>query len=435
MRKFKTIKETIIKKTLSAVLLGAVLFGFVNTAFAAGVLNETVPVTTVNTELGKPRPVDIYFFGREDCQFCKAEKAFLKTYLPNNPDVVLTYYDIVKDPASKELFFELVKVNNLPKTAPLTLVGGKVIQGYDSDETTGIAIANAVVKARSMKGFVVEDYKNPQEILKSTSGCDQSGEVPCTIEAPDNGFEIKAPFIGTVNTKDFSLFTLSAMLGFIDGFNPCAMWVLITFLLALMQIGNRKKLAYVAGTFLLAEAVMYYLILTVWYSTWDFVGLDQIITPLVGFLSLASGIFFLYRYNKARKEFTCDVTSLEQQSKITKKIKKLANAPMNIATFFGILGLALSVNVIEFACSIGIPQVFTKTLELNALTFWAHQWYLFIYIIGYMADDIVIFTLAFYGINKIHASEKYSKLSLLIGGILMLILGAILVVAPSSLVF
>ncbi len=394
------------------------------------VISATSLYAATNKEAVATTTSHIYFFGREDCHFCQAEKKFLSGYLPSHPEIALEYYDIVKDPKAKELFLKIISANGLPHVTPLTLVGGQVIQGFESDITTGKDIIDGV----KGKDFSVSAYETKVGLIKSTSGCDENGKE-CGIVGPGTtNLVFNIPFIGTTDLKDFSLFSLSAILGFIDGFNPCALWVLITFLLALMQVGSRKKMFYVAGLFLLAEAIMYYAILTAWYKTWDFVGLDQVVTPLIGVLSLGSGLFFLYRWKKAKDTVTCDITDIEEQEKISGKIYKLANAPLTIATALGIMGIALSVNIIEFACSIGIPQVFTKTLELNVLSFWQYQGYLFIYMLGYMADDIVVFAFALYGINKIHESEKYSKLSLLIGGILMLLLGIMLVFFPNILV-
>ena len=59
------------------------------------------------------------------------------------------------------------------------------------------------------------------------------------------------------------------------------------------QAGSRRRMFEFAGLFILAEAVMYYLILNVWFTAWDFVKLDKIVTPLVGLLALGSGIYFI----------------------------------------------------------------------------------------------------------------------------------------------
>ena len=380
--------------------------------------------------------IHLYMFGRDGCHFCDIEKEFLDKILPDHPDVNFVYLDIRGDEKTKKLFVDITTANNIPQATPITFVGGEILLGYNSDRTTGKAIVEAFQKAREGKNFPIEAYINLEEaIAVSEENCDNnSTTTPCVVPSSE-GTLVDLPFFGVVDVEKFSLFTLSSVLGLIDGFNPCALWVLMTFLLVLMQIGDRKKLLQVAGIFIFAEGVMYYCILTAWYSAWDFVKLDQIVTPLIGFLALGSGAYFLRKWYKSRERLMCDVTDLEQQAKIQQKIHKLVHAPMTIVTVLGIVGVALSVNIIEFACSIGIPQVFTKVLELNVLSFWEHQWYLFLYILGYMVDDIVVFGFAFYGIDKMHASEKYSRLSMLVGGILMIVLGIMFLFFPDALVF
>ena len=64
----------------------------------------------------------------------------------------------------------------------------------------------------------------------------------------------------------------------IDGFNPLCDVGVDYFLVILSQAGSKKKMIFLAGLFIMAEAVMYNLILNVWYKTWDFVSLDQYVT-------------------------------------------------------------------------------------------------------------------------------------------------------------
>lgn len=405
--------------------------------------NESTDVLVVEDSVEKQ--VDLFVFVREGCHFCASEKEFLSEVLPEYPDVQLTLLDVIKDDDAREHFLAITAANELPQATPITLVGGEVIFGYASDQTTGQEIIAAFDKARAGKNYTLEGYVDLDHAtttvttaMATTSEdvCEgHASDTPCVVDASDEGTLVDLPFLGVVDVETFSLFTLSSVLGLIDGFNPCALWVLMTFLLILMQIGDRKKLLKVAGMFIVAEAVMYYLILTAWYSAWDFVRLDAIVTPLIGLLAFGSGGYFLQKWYKSREQLTCDVTDLEQQADIQKRITKLVHAPMTVATILGIVGIALSVNIIEFACSIGIPQVFTKVLEMNMLSFWSHQWYMFLYILGYMVDDFVVFGFAFYGIDKMHASEKYSRLSMLIGGVLMVVLGIMFWFFPDALVF
>lgn len=382
--------------------------------------------------------VEVYFFGRDDCKYCQREKSFLDSVTSLRSGwAQVTYFDVMEDPDAKALFDKITEANNLGKVTPLTAVGGKLIQGYDADETTGEKILAAIRLAQEGADHPLEYYFNPVETSVGGGACNDDPDAQsCEVDfvTGTDEFQFKLPFMGVVDLTDFSLGTLSLTLGFIDGFNPCAMWVLVTFLLILMQIGDRRKLFYLAGLFILAEGVMYYLILNVWYQTWDFIGLDAIVTPLIGLLAIGGGVYFLHKYYKTKDQLVCDVTDIEYQVGIEKKIHALVNSPATIATVLGIIGIALSVNIIEFACSIGIPQAFTKILELNGLSFLGHQFYILLYTIAYMIDDLIVFGFAFWGITKIQSSYKYSKYSALIGGILMLILGAIMLFAPDILV-
>lgn len=390
-----------LRKKLLILSLGVLLaLPFISLA-EAGVNLDTV----VETE-----KVDIYFFERDDCSFCAKEMSFFEDLATQRDDFNLIIVDIAQE-GNRQQFDLITEKYNLPKVTPTTIIGENIFQGFDTPETTGQQIISFIEQAKLNQKIEQGDL-----VIKQN-------------------FEFKLPFIGIIDLKDFSLFSLAFILGLVDGFNPCAMWVLMTFLLILWQVKDRKKMFQVAGLFILAETIMYWLILNFWFKTWDFVGLDRIVTPAIGLLAVGSGLYFLRRYWKTRGELICD-TNLDKQSKTESKIRNLINSPMTILTALGIIGIALSVNVIEFACSIGIPQAFTKILELNNLNLITEQFYILLYTFAYMVDDFLIFGLALYGFKKFYAvGQKYSNLSSLIGGILMIILGAILLFAPSLLVF
>jgi hypothetical protein len=179
---------------------------------------------------------------------------------------------------------------------------------------------------------------------------------------------------------------------------------------------------------------MYYLILNVWFTTWNFIGLDQIVTPIVALIAIGAGIYFIYEY------FTlpagvCAISSLEQQNKTHNKIAKIIKTPLTIVSAIGIIGIALSVNIIEFACSIGIPQTFTKILEINDSGLLYNQMMILIYTFFYMIDDFIVFGIALYSFDRLGIAQKYSKACQLLGGILMIVLGLILIFKRSWLVF
>lgn len=384
--------------------------------------------SSVSAQVEQPM---VYMFGRDDCKFCKAEKAFL-----DDNNVEWTFLNVTEDGYADELFSQITEKHDISKVTPVTVIGGVVLQGYNSEETTGKKIMNALESEVDSPYITIEEHVQnaPKVDVVAGNGCDEDG-IECS-EGESMAYVFDLPILGLTDLKTFSLFTLSAILGTIDGFNPCAMWVLITFLVLLSQAGSKRKMVLLAGIFILAEAIMYNLILNVWYKTWDFVSLDQIVTPLVGFLALGGGTFFVYRWYKNRGvALVCDISDIETQSKTIAKFQKIASQPITLATLAAILVIAFSVNIIEFACSIGIPQAYTKILELNMLSFVERQWYILIYTIGYMLDDFLVFGLAIWGYSKLEShGHKYSQASLIVGGILMVTLGLILVLSPEWLV-
>jgi hypothetical protein len=408
-------------------VLGLALFGW---WYGPALLGQSAAETVVAhphhhvTE----EPIQLLMFGRDGCGYCKEQLAWLAT-----TDLPYTYLNVENDPRAASLFDQLVVKHELTKVTPITVVGERVIVGFNGPDTTGKALTDALSSAKRGEIHTIEEHlaMAPKQSGLAGAGCT---DVSCSAEGSSFVFDL--PLIGIVDLETLSLFSLSALLGVIDGFNPCAMWVLVTFCVLLSQAGSRRKMVFLAGLFMLAEGIMYNLILNVWYKTWDWVALDAIVTPLVGTLAVGGGTFFLWRWYKNREAaLVCDVTDLETQGKVIAKFKAIAQQPITIVSVFSIIAIAFSVNVIEFACSIGIPQAYTKILEMNMLTFMERQFYIMVYTLGYMFDDVIVFGLAIWGYSKLQSlGGKYANYSLLIGGILMLILGGFLIIDPSLLV-
>ncbi len=404
-----------------------------------------IPLASDSAQAASDEPV-IYIFSQESCGHCKDELAFLASELPDIPVVDM---ELSTDPEYRELFIQVAERFGLVKGTPITIVGKTVIGGFRD----GSRIVNALEEsdvfltpqeiltdpcARAYGGLPIEPDVCTEEVTIDPTAQDgvqvcEDGELCEPREADVETILQGLPLVGGFLSSEYSLPTIAGVLGVIDGFNPCAMWVLVVFLLALIQIGDRIKMMLVAGTFLLAEALMYTLILTLWLKTFDFVGISSIVTVLVGIVAIGAGGFFLWE--GIFTDGTCKVTNINQRRKVTAKIHDIANNPLSWGMFVAILALAFSVNVIEFACSIGIPQSFTLILSQSALNGIETAGLIAIYIAGYMFDDLIVFGIALYSIEKIGITHKFSKATNIIGGTLMLLLGLLLIFAPDVLRF
>ncbi len=414
-----------VKASLKTILFGAVLL------MAPFVYPH---INVAHASVNPDNLVRIEVFERDDCTHCKDQKAFFKDLQLARDDLQIIYHDVTETDA-KILFNKVTELENIPKVTPTTLINFTVIQGFDTPDTTGRTLLKIIEqnKGYDKEQITAEDFiaaGGSKTVVEGGATCDDGEE--CEVEYQE--YWVNIPFYGTVDVGKYSLPTLSLVLGLVDGFNPCAMWVLVLFLTILLEAGSRRRMFEMAGLFILAEGIMYYLILNVWMTTWDFVGLDNIITPIVGLVAIGAGTYFLYNFYKA--DTSCKVGDADSKRKTAARIKQYATVPMTIPVALGILGLAFSVNIIEFACSVGIPQTFTKVLDLNYLSFGAKQFYNALYIMMYMIDDIVVFGLALYSFDKIGlTTAKYTRFSHFVGGIIMVILGIIMLADPTLLVF
>lgn len=407
--------------------------------FKSGRLKPLIAVTMMifSIALFSVEKVRIEYFGREDCKNCQNLKQFLNGLSSERDDFEAVEYEIDKSGEAKEYFDEVTEALNLVKGTPVIYLNGRVIQGYSSENTTGREITREIERGKRKESIPTLDEfiksGNYRNVAKTGAVCEVDGI--CEIAKESGEVLVNMPFLNrTLDLTDYSLPLMALILGTIDGFNPCAMWVLILFLTALIAVGNKVKMFRVAGLFILSEAIMYYLILTAWLYTWDFVGLDKWVTPIVGLAGVAGGVFFIRNFLKKGDTLECEVTDFEKRARISRKIKDIANRPFTIVTALGIVGLALSVNVIEFACSVGIPQTFTKILQINSIPFLERQLYTLIYIAGYMVDDFIVFGLALFSVEKLQLTTKYSRWMNLFGGILMIILGLLLIFKPGLLI-
>jgi hypothetical protein len=158
---------------------------------------------------------------------------------------------------------------------------------------------------------------------------------------------------------------------------------------------------------------------------------------LIGVFALIFGSINLYRFIKGlkQKDVGCDVTDAAKKRKTMDKIRKILSENKLLFAVLGIMLLAISVNLIELLCSLGLPVMFTEILGLNNLSHFEYGLYMFVYIIFFLIDDLIIFFIAMKTLKLKGISNKYMKYSHLIGGTIMLIIGVLMILKPAWLLF
>ena len=172
-----------------------------------------------------------------------------------------------------------------------------------------------------------------------------------------------------------------------------------------------------------------------WLNIILFIGYIFWVRIAIGTLALAGGSYNIKEYF-TNKENVCKVTGSQRRRGNIYEIKRNHFRERRlIIALLGIILLAFAVNLVELVCSAGLPVVFTQVLALSDLSQWQYYAYMFLYIFVFMADDLFVFLMAMLTLEVTGISTKYVRISHLIGGIIMIILGFLLILKPELLMF
>ena len=343
---------------------------------------------------------EVHFFYLTGCSHCDEQRPFNDKLANTYPSISIIEHD-AGTPAGHALLSEKLEdlgIEDEPDF-PVTIFGNQVFGGWESEETTGRAIEEAL-----------------QQCL--------AGECPPPAgEEPGDG--IVLPIIGKFIPADYSLPALAVILGLVDGFNPCAMWVLVYLISLIAPLRDRKRIWLIVGSFVLASGVLYFLFMTAWLNAFLFIGYVKPVTIVIGLIALGGGIWQIKGFIETKGAIVCEVTGEESRKKTMTRVQKVVSSPITLGTIGGIIALAFAVNSIEFVCSAAVPAIFTHVLSLAGLTTFQYYSYILLYVLFFMLDDLVIFGSAAIAMSS-GLGERYAKYFRPVGATILIILGVLL---------
>jgi len=354
---------------------------------------------------------EVHFFYLPGCPHCEAQKQFNKK-LENSYSINITRHDATT-PAGNALLSEMLEERGIEHEPefPITIFGNQVFGGWESENTTGRAIEIALQQCLS-------------------GNCPTRTEPGDGDDGGDQG-KIVLPLFGEIDLANYSLPALAVILGFVDGFNPCAMWVLVYLISIIATSRDRKRIWLIVGSFVLASGILYFLFMTAWLNVFLLVGFIKPVTTVIGLLALGGGILQIREFAEAKGAIVCNVTDEESRKKTMTRIQNIVSSPITLGTIAGIVALAFLVNSVEFVCSAAVPAVFTRVLSLASLTTLQYYLYILLYVFIFMLDDLVVFGTAAFALTS-NLGDRYAKYTRPVGGTILIILGALLLVCLYS---
>lgn len=349
--------------------------------------------------------LEIHFFYLPGCSHCDEQDPFNKKLTNTYPSIYFTYHN-AGEPEGSALLTEMLAdagAKDEQLDFPVTVFEGQVFLGWESRETTGAKI---------------------EEVLQQclAGNCPEAG----VKELED---KIALPIIGTIKLSDYSLSSLAVILGLVDGFNPCALWVLAYLISLVITLKDKRKIWLLVGSFVFASGVLYFLFMTAWLNAFLLIGYFRPVTIVIGLAALGGGILNIKEFIKTKGAIVCEVGDEESRKKTMTIIEKVVLSPLTLATIAGIVALAFVVNSIEFLCSAALPAIFTHVLSLSNLSTLRYYAYILLYDFFFMLTALIIFGSAAFAMTS-SVGDRLAKYCRPLGGTILLVLGVLLLFAP-----
>lgn len=380
-----------------------------------------------------PSPFVIHFFYGQGCPHCAKEEKVLREYENRYGNLRIERYEVYFNQENMDLLEKVVeRLEAYSVAVPFLVVGNEYVVGFDENFTPDMI---KTLIAKCLPGHCPDVVRQ----LRAGGGPAGAQDVPPPGAAqpalPEGRtWIITVPLAGEIDVSTFSLPLLTVVMGFLDGFNPCAMWALIFLIGLLLGMRNRARMWLLGTAFIAASAFVYFLFMAAWLNLILFFGLVMWVRVCIGLIAVGGGLFSL-RDALAREEISCRITGDKRRREFRARLQSVIGQHSLLLSLAGITLLAFMVNLVEIVCSAGFPAIYTQVLSLNDLPTWKYYAYILLYILFFMLDDLIVFAAAMLTLEVTGATTTYVRYARLLGGALMVGIGLLLIFRPQWLMF
>jgi thiol:disulfide interchange protein len=350
-------------------------------------------------------------FVREGCPHCAQAEAFLLQLGREDPALKIVVRDVGREPAALERLKELARASpGATARVPAVYAGGQLILGYSQQARTDRLIRAALA------GPAHAGDAKPHD----TGSCSAEEESLACDAPPAEQERFEISVLGrTLSLDDAGLPAFAFVMGLLDGFNPCSMWVLILMISLLAPLNDRRRMVAIAGTFVAIQGIAYFLMLAAWLNLFLLIGLARWSEIAIGAIALVAGLVNVKDFFAYGRGITLSIPE-RHRADIYRRIKGLLHAETIAAAIVGTVVLGVLVQIVEFMCTSGFPALFTRILTLRALDAVSYYGYLALYIAAYMVDDVVVLGIGVATLSRHRLQEREGRWLKLLAGVVMI---------------
>jgi len=364
--------------------------------------------------------IQAYFFYGEGCPHCAKAEPFLKEIEQQHPTLRLHRLETWHNPENARFFVSLSKAcGSQVMGVPTLFVGDRVFIGWD-EKRIAPKIKEAIEQCERL------ECSDPA--LKMTC------KEPAYERLLAEDAIVELPFFGKVDTRTIPLPLFTIFVGLLDGFNPCAMWVLTFLLTLIIYARSRRKILLIGAVFVFASGFVYFVFMAAWLNFFLLIGYVDVTRIMISIVAIVFGLINIKDFFFFKKGVSLSIPEKYKPS-LYRKMRELLKEQKLPATIAGTAFLATFANVIELLCTAGFPAIYTRVLTLNQLEKAQYYAYLALYNLVYVIPLAVIVAVFAWTMGGRKFSEKEGRILKLIGGVLMAALGIVLLVKPELVFF
>jgi hypothetical protein len=260
--------------------------------------------------------------------------------------------------------------------------------------------------------------------IETDSSCIDMARPP-----PRPSDSIETPWFGRLSAGELGLPLFTIVIGLLDGFNPCSMWVLLFMLSLLAGLANRPKMLLIAGTFVAVEGIAYFVFMAAWLNMFLLIGLSRITELILGSIAGLAGAINIKDFWAFQRGISLSIPDAAKPG-LYARMRRILQAENIVVALLGTVMLAVLVQTVELVCTAGLPALYTRILTMRQLDRWAYYGYLALYNMAYMLDDVLVLAIGVITMSHYRLQERAGRWLKLISGLVMAGLGAVLLLQP-----
>lgn len=368
---------------------------------------------------GDPDPgVTLTLFHGDGCPHCAAEIAYLVDELaPAHPEVTMRAYEVWANEANRALMVDAAAQYGFEAgPVPVTIVEGpdshQVFVGFGAGTPAQIEAAIAALAAQT------------------SPGADPSAPPPSP--AGPAGPVLDVPLLGDVDLAGSSLLVSTVLIGFVDGINPCSLWVLSMLLAIVLHSGSRRRVALVGTVFLTVTAGMYAVYVAGVYSVLTVLDAMTWIQVAVAAVAVTFGVL---QIKDGLRPGTGPSLSISAQRRpgLFSRMRAVAGDDRGV---LGVVGgtvvLAVGVSLLETPCTAGLPLLWASMLADQGVSTGTSIALFGVYMAVFLLDELVVFAAAVVTLRSAKLQQRHGQALKIVSGSVLVTLAAAMVVAPGA---